>query len=44
MMKTTKIINKYFEAVARGEMKRAKKIYFLLLRKSLKGKKTQAVQ
>ena len=43
-MKTTKIINKYFEAVARGEMKRAKKIYFLLLRKSLKGKKTQAVK
>ena len=43
-MKTTKLINKYFEAVAKGNMKRSKKIYFLILKKSLKGKKTQAIK
>ena len=31
--KTTKLINKYFEAVARGEMRKAKKIFYLLLNK-----------
>tara|TARA_A100001011_G_C14097705_1_gene751392 strand:- start:547 stop:693 length:147 start_codon:yes stop_codon:yes gene_type:complete len=42
--KTTKLINKYFQAIAKGEMRKAKRIYFLLLRKSLNGKKTQAVE
>ena len=35
--KTTKLINKYFEAVAKGEMRKAKKIFYLLLNK---GKRT----
>tara|TARA_A100001011_G_scaffold319148_1_gene339091 strand:+ start:61 stop:192 length:132 start_codon:yes stop_codon:yes gene_type:complete len=43
-MKTTKLINKYFEAVTKGNMKRSKKIYFLILKKSIKGKKTQAIK
>ena len=34
--KTTKLINKYFEAVAKGEMRKAKKIFYLLLNKGKK--------
>ena len=34
--KTTKLINKYFEAVARGDMRRAKKIFYLIINRGKK--------
>ena len=34
--KTTKLINKYFEAIAKGDMRRAKKIFYLLLNRGKK--------
>ena len=34
--KTTKLINKYSEAVAKGDMRKAKKIFYLLLNRDKK--------
>jgi len=43
-MKTKKLIKKFYKAVAKHERNKEKKLWLKLLKKSLKHKKTQAIQ
>jgi hypothetical protein len=43
-MKTKKLIKKYYRAIILHKLLKQKKLYKKLLRKSLKHKKTQAIQ
>lgn len=40
-MKTKKLLSKYFQSIFDGKIKKEKKFYLKLLKKSLKHKKTQ---
>ena len=43
-MKTRKLIQKYFKAIFNKDAKKERKLYFKILRKSLRGKDTKVIK
>ena len=43
-MNTRKLIQKYFKAIFNKDVKKERKLYFKILRKSLRGKDTKVIK